>query len=478
MSKRVAWLGVVGALSVGGGLAAGCGSDGAQGPPGPEGPSGADLTQSISAVVPNQAFLARTLDVSISGWGTVWADGGVTVDFGDGITVNELAVASRTALVANISVDPTAETGPRDVVVVGGAAEPLVYADAFQVDPPYELTVRGDAAQGAIFFAALKSQDLMTPFDTTTEGDGFFTPISYPNISVAGPPGVEADLSTVGLYSIELLMLADVNAPSGPQDLDVLSGPAGDQTAFPGPGVLDVAARTATEITIGQMETATIDVPYGSALYRVNVPSGGAKMLTLRATAMSASASPALAVLPDSGSFADLMEFAPSTSMITPAGGLSLYLVYWDNTGTADYTFHITSSADDVTVMGESEPNDDVAHAEQATSLGFVLDPAKISSLTDEDWIAVTAGAGDVGKQVHVMTLPGDPYCDTVVEVFESDGTTSLGGPSANNDYHEEHFSTAIPAAGTYYVKIAADQTGWYDPSAPNYVGYVELVQP
>ena len=62
--------------------------------------------------------------------------------------------------------------------------------------------------------------------------------------------------------------------------------------------------------------------------------------------------------------------------------------------------------------------------------------------------------------------------------MFEGDGTTTLGGPSANSNYHEDHTSAAIPSAGTYYVKISADQSGWYDSSAPNYMGFVELVGP
>jgi hypothetical protein len=477
MAKRLGWLGVLAALC-GGTIAVGCISDGDQGPPGPEGPAGTDFTQSISAVIPNQAFIARTLDVAISGWGTVWAEGAVTVNFGEGVTVNELVVASRTALVANITIEATAPTGLRDVIVEGGAAEPLTYVGAFSVDSPYELVVDGTAAQGSIFFASAKSLDLLAPFDTTTAGDGFFTPISYPNVSVNAPAGIDADISSVQLYAVEMLMLADVNGPSGPQDIDVVSGPEGNETLFPGPGALDLAERTATDITLGQIESGSVDMPYGSVLYRVNVPSGGRKMLTLRATAMSASASPSFAVLPDSGSFADMMAFAPSTSLITPQAGLSLYLVYWDNSGTADYNFNILSSAADVAVAAETEPNNDIAHAEQPASLGFVLDPAKISSLTDEDWIEITATAGDVGKQIHVVTMPGDDYCDTVVEVFEGDGTTTLGGTSANANYHEDHTSAAIPSAGTYYVKISADQSGWYDSSAPNYMGFVELVGP
>jgi hypothetical protein len=437
------------------------------------------MTQSISAVIPNRAFLARTLDVSISGWGTVWAEGGPDVDFGPGITVNEVIAASRTALVANITIDATAETGRRDVTVRGGSAEPLVYSGAFTVDPPFEMQVQGTVAQGAIFMASAQSLDLMTPFDTTTEGDGFFTPLTFPNVTVNGPVGVSADVSSVQLYSVDLLMLADVNAPTGPQDFDVISGPVGNETIFPGPGVLDIAERTATDITIGQVQSGSVDEPYGSSLYRVSVPSGSRKMLSLRATALSASASPAFAVLPAAtGSFADMMDFTSSTSMITPQGGLSLYLVYWDNTGTADYDFRITSSAVDVTVAGETEPNDDPTEADEAPSLGFVLDPAKISSLTDEDWIELTLDAGAVDKQVHVVTMPGDDYCDTVVEVFGGDGTTSLGGPSDNSYYHEDHLSSVIQSAGTYYVKVSADQSGWYDSSAPNYMAYIELVDP
>ena len=78
----------------------------------------------------------------------------------------------------------------------------------------------------------------------------------------------------------------------------------------------------------------------------------------------------------------------------------------------------------------------------------------------DEDWFALTAAAADVGKVVHVITSAGDPNTDTIADVFASDCTTSLGGPSDDSEFHSDFKSSPIPAAGTYFVKVAASPDG------------------
>src|SRR5688572_30685332 len=54
---------------------------------------------SISGVTPNRAYLARTTEVTISGFATHWNDA-AEVDFGAGIDVVRKIVASPTGIVA------------------------------------------------------------------------------------------------------------------------------------------------------------------------------------------------------------------------------------------------------------------------------------------------------------------------------------------------------------------------------------------
>ena len=81
------------------------------------------------------------------------------------------------------------------------------------------------------------------------------------------------------------------------------------------------------------------------------------------------------------------------------------------------------------------------------------------------DWFVFTATAADVGKLVHVVTggnAPPHP-CDTVVEVFAGScaSLVSLGGESDDFDYSEDWLSTAIPAAGSIWVKVSYSAFGF-----------------
>jgi hypothetical protein len=132
---------------------------GSQGPPGEQGPSGEQgppgqgvdggtgVAPSVSGITPANAFLARSGEVTISGYGTKWTSA-TTVDFGADITVDKITVASPTALVVNFTVDSTAALGPRDVKVKDGANTES-YKGAFSLLSPIALTFRGTSRRAA-----------------------------------------------------------------------------------------------------------------------------------------------------------------------------------------------------------------------------------------------------------------------------------------------------------------------------------------
>lgn len=450
------------------------GADGQQGSTGPEGPAGQDgtATPSISAVMPNMAFLDREKVVTVSGSGTNWDDT-ATVSFGDNITVDSLTVASPTALVAQITIGADAVLGSRDVTVTMGT-DVLTYSTAFMVESPLNFNVQGTSAQGSLLLGTATGRDFETPFDTTYTGDGFFTPIEYTNIQVSALTGINASLNGVAPYALDMLLFVDVDAPAGAKDIDVLSGPAGNQVHFPTPAAFTVAERAATAITAGTAATGTVSEAYGSELFSIAGPAAGAQLITIDATSTNGDAVPAFVVLPKSGSFADMIEYTASTRIIA-APTDSYYLVYWDNTGVTGYNFQIDATAIDIALGADTEPNNTIANAVAADSMPFVLKDANISTLTDEDWIKYDATSGDVGKAFHIVTMPGDAYTDTVVAAYGSDGTTLLGTESTNGDYHEDHLSAQIPAAGTYYIRISADQTGYYQPTYTKYDALITL---
>ena len=143
---------------------------------------------------------------------------------------------------------------------------------------------------------------------------------------------------------------------------------------------------------------------------------------------------------------------ATQTATIAASTTDPYYLVFLDGSGTTSYNAAVTRTDTAATAAAETEPNDTKGQANTIATLPAVVQGAKLSSATDEDWFAITVPAG---KSVHVTTIAGDPLTDTVVDVLDNAGT-SLGGPSADSSFHEDFTSTAAPTAGTYYVHITA----------------------
>lgn len=444
-------------------LALGCtGADGARGPAGLGGPP------SVSAVLPASAFLGGSATVTVSGNGTQWGDG-TTPEFGPGVTVKSVVVASPTALVADIEVAFDAPVGLRDVTVSGEGGEPLAYRGAFRVLAPTSIVTEGTVAQGSIVVAKVNNLDVLRPYDTTTEGDGLFTPITYPNLTLGTESGVAAQLESAGAYSLGAVLIIDADAPAGPTSLDVLSGPAGARTSFPNPAAIDVAARAPEALTAGAAASVAVDAPYDSKLFAVT-PGAGLRIVEASASTSELNANPQLYLLGESGRFADLLSAGASVGIATGASP-ELKLVYWDNSGSSGYAAALRVSEYPATGGGEAEPNGGAANA-KALTLPFVIQKASLASAADEDWFTFTVAAADAGKSAHVRTLPGDPLTDAVVELFESDGVTTVDGPSDDSGYHEDALSSPL-AAGTYYVVIRA--SSYFTPGNGDYDAYVHL---
>jgi hypothetical protein len=82
----------------------------------------------ISEISPDTGIQGETLDVTITGTNLNDA----TVSFGAGITVNSYGTGSATQIVVNVTIDPAATMGARDVVVTT-AGGPATLGDGFSV---------------------------------------------------------------------------------------------------------------------------------------------------------------------------------------------------------------------------------------------------------------------------------------------------------------------------------------------------------
>ncbi len=456
------------------GLAA-CGSSGTQGPAGAEGPPGpagtGTATASVSGVIPSHAFLARKAEVTLSGFGTNWTKD-TKVDFGPDVTVDNVQVASPTALVVSITIGKAAAAGPRDVSVTDGSTK-IVYASGFRVDSPIAAKTIGTAAQGSIFLLHVDNKDLATPFDTTQTGDGLFSPLVYTNLAATVGAGIDASVHNVSVFGADMLLFVDVTAPAADQALSIVSGPKGakDNAEFPLPKAFPVAARKATTLAAGTPASGSISEAFGSALYQFT-PGATLNVVDFVAAAAGTGKAPSITLLPKSGKFADRLGVGASKTVAASTAD-PFYLIYWDNTGeVGPHTVTATQTA--ATGVPRAQSNTARSNAQAATTLPFVLQEAKLASTSDQAWISYTAAVGDVGKKIRVQTVGGDPKTDTQVQIFQSDGTTSISGADpVDRDYHEDVLSSALPAAGVYYIAITASSV--YDSLHQDYQVIVRL---
>lgn len=477
MARRLWLCGFLAASALG--CAGEPGAPGAKGDPGQngvDGPSGgAPEEPSLSAVVPGSAFLARSLDVTLSGASTAWTDK-AQVDFGPEIKVETVTVASPTALVAHVVVGAAAAAGARDIVVTDGGKK-LVYKGAFRVEAPLTLTLKGAPAQGSIFLVHARGLDFQTPFDATTAGSPFSP--TYPNIALGTSPGVTAALVSVSEYAVDYQAFVDVDAAPTSVSADVVSGPIGNQVEFPFPAAYAIAARKATPLAAGSATTITLAHPGDSALLSYTPGSAALTIVDVASSTTDMSATPAGHFLPKSGKFAD--RFAISSGVTFASGSADpYYAVYADYYAHAGYDLDVTVTETVAQGGAEKEPNDSksLATSNGAVSPPWVTRSAKLSDASDQDWYAVSVGAAQVGKSIHVQTTGLDAFTDTVVDIFELQGNMLVplgpkGGPSDDTGYLDQLTSVATPAVGMYFVKVSASP--YFNPAHAGYDVIIRL---
>ena len=455
---------VLGSIACGGsnGADGATGPAGPQGAPGPTGPTGPSSSgggsPSVSAITPAAGFLARTMNLEVAGYATMWS-ATTTVDFGMGIKVNKVTPASATGLLVNVTIDPAAALGPRDVTVTDGTSKET-YAGAFQIVSPAELTLAGTQAQGSILMGHIKNRDFANPFDTTSQSTGLFGPTIYTNIAWKLPMGVNPNQSSQNVtpYSADELFLVDVMATTGMGDATLTSGPPMDPTdvAFPMPAAMNLTARTATALVDGTPAMGNTAKAFDTALYSFT-PGASLSILDFAASSAVMGANPQFAMLPKSGAFADLIAFGPGLTLLTQATD-PYYLVVWDNTGsTGAFTLSGASTAPAAT-LAETEPNDAKNLAQAITATPFALTGGQLSMNDNQDWFRVTVAQADVGKGLHVQFVPGDPQTDATVTIYLADGVSVFDQPQIDQsllDFQSMNFANP----GTYYVVVSTGQS-------------------
>jgi hypothetical protein len=407
---------------------------------------------SISGVIPGALFVGRDADILIIGSNTGWTSG-VRVDLGEGIEVREVVAASPTALLVKASAEPGAELGPRDITV-----EDLDFAGGVDVRSPVALTYQGLIAQGSISVIELQNLDFAHPFDTTSVGGGLFEPLRFTNVRATAGEGTTLQVSQVEPYRMRLLLLSDVGASGGAHDLDVQSGPSGEEVGFRLPAAFDLIERAPTALASGQPAVGSMERPFQAWLFSI-VPD---ELSVVRAAtfAMAPNAVPGIAVLPASGSFADVITFDLSTTLISDEVH---YLVYWDNSGASGYQFQVSASTTTVAERAEEvEPNDVRTEAAAVALTPAVIADSTIPSQDDVDWVEVELTAEQVGEGVRLraMSYGDDPQTDTALAIFRGDEVDPL---ISSDVVRLDEVTANITEPGIYYVRVSASTSSFYD---------------
>jgi hypothetical protein len=417
---------------------AACGDDGAgtQGPPGGEGPAGPDGPAgpsgnpddpSIGSVSPAWAWLSRSETVSISGYNTEWDDG-TTVDFGPGITVDDVVVASPTSIVATVSVGDGADLGAHDVVVTAGG-DALTAGGAFDVREGMRAEfIIGDGSQGSFNLVALELHD---PAHNLVGGQ-FTDPAAFIFSHTLGGAGEEQSpyptLQLVNLVVYEphfalaqfwVDPLAPADAPVSVVTTDPIGG------TMVSTGRLPVAPKTPVALTIDTPETVDYgDTQLGSHLFEYVNDSGADEVVMLSVTQGSGAQPMVMRYAGNSGRIRDGFFNAIADDTPFAVGvrdGESAFMVAVNPSGGTAFTFDAeVSNATPATFYASQEVDDDACEDAQDTAIDLepgleafvidqgVLDPSRFAGLTDigeSDWyrfsVSDTAGLSCMPQSNH-----------------------------------------------------------------------------
>jgi hypothetical protein len=444
-------------------LIAGCsGDDGAgtegppstQGPPGPEGPIGEQDEPSISSVSPAWLWLSRSEAVVVSGYDTAWSDG-ATVDFGEGVTVSDVVVASPTAIVAHVTIDAGAAPGPRDVVVTADDGE-LTAAGGFAVRPGLQIEhVAGDGTQGSINLYAI---DLEDPGHDLA-GGLFTTPGELFAHTIDGiVQGVHPEFTFTESVTYEsgwalVEAVIDVNAPAeGPLNLVTTSFGGASITST---GVVTATPRTPVPLTLD----VVADVPYGNVAYTTHLfeyhnDSATDQILEMGVTAGDGGEPMSMFFASASGHASDSHVVPAAGARVWARAGESVYMMASSPSSDTGFDFMAGAGlARPAAIFAAQETDDDLCEDAQDTGI----------TVSDEEGLVIENGVFDTPIPIDAPWGESDWYRFTFTETtsfdcvaYGNDDLVLVAIFPADNCEVGAVTGTADP--GDYYLRVASAQ--------------------
>jgi hypothetical protein len=445
-------------------LLVGCGGDdgvgtegppATQGPPGPEGPQGEQDEPTISAVTPSWLWLSRSELVTISGYDTAWTDG-ATVDFGPGVTVSDVVVASPTSIVATVSVAETAAVGAHDVVVTADDGE-LTSAGGFEVRPGMQVVhVLGDGTQGSFNVFAVSVDDPQHDLAGgmfTEPGAGFAHTVEgaargiHPLFSLTGEVYYEP-----GFAQFEAVV--DVNAPAeGPLSLVTTSLNGRDTIST---GLFEASARTPEALTLDTpVITSYGSVPFSTHLFEYANDSGSDQLVDLTVGNGGGGEVVAMYYARASGDASDGFVAPIQALPVGVRDGESVYLMAVGAEGDVDFDFAAEAgNARSAAMFASQETDDDACADAQDTGIelsdqeGFVID----GGMLDEPITTNTLGAG--GGESDWYRFSTSEAATTLACVGHGNNDVVAFLVYASDNCDDELATTVDLPAGDYLMRV------------------------
>jgi YVTN family beta-propeller protein len=206
----------------------------------------------VSSAIPVNGTQNSTLNVTVAGSLTHFAQGTTTATFGAGITVNSVTVTNSTTATVNITISPTATPGPRTVTMTTGA-EVASEAGGFTVLvglPQITNVSPGTGAQGASL--SLTITGLVTNFQAN---------VSQVTFSGAGVNVTQVVVNSPTQLTAQVTIAS--NAAPGARTVTVttngeVASQTGGFTVVPGfPAIVQIISNVGTPNNANQTETIT-----------------------------------------------------------------------------------------------------------------------------------------------------------------------------------------------------------------------------
>lgn len=351
----------------------------------------------LRGVIPGVGHPGGTVDVVVV-VDNATIDENTPLDFGAGITVDQVTAISSTVVSATLTIDLAATAGDRDVTV-GSGSNALVGTAAFTVTHALDLTVSaGTPVQGGLLEVRIDSADDVSLFPWFLLEGGLWIVEEYSK---------GADYWT-GLVAVD--PLAPASSPIGAVTTTNTFDPLTHFTAAP----LAVGATSAKEVTVTNSLTTlsnqNLDAPLATAVYKLSATGPGLIFYSVRKDTNPGPFQPVVSILPASGSFQDVINTsAPVTGQfIVSPGAHDFYLIVRDRNGngdsSGDFGFAIQLSLLPATSISEqSTPHATTGTAQSISTLVTVS-----GELTPSDGQDVYSVTGSLAQDGVTLATDAD----------------------------------------------------------------------